>query len=45
MAVESDAAFIMDRINFYDEVQSELFKVQRGDSKFSIDEFMETFKK
>lgn len=45
MAVESDAAFIMDRINFYDEVQSELFKVQSGDSKFSIDEFMETFKK
>ena len=45
MAVESDAAFIMDRINFYDEVQSELFKAQSGDSKFSIDEFMETFKK
>ena len=45
MTVESDAAFIMDRINFYDEVQSELFKVQSGDSKFSIDEFIEAFKK
>ena len=45
MSVESDAAFIMDRINFYDEVQSELFKVQSGDSKFSIDEFIEAFKK
>lgn len=45
MAVESDAASIMDRINFYVEVQSELFKAQSGDSKLSLDEFMKAFKK
>ena len=45
MLVENNDSYVMDRINFYDEVQSELFKAQSGDSKFSIDEFMETFKK
>ena len=45
MSVESDAAFIMDRINFYDEVQAELYKIKDGDSKLSWDNLMEVFKK
>ena len=46
MSIESDAAFIMDRINFYDEVQSELFKAQSGNgNKLSLDEFIELYKK
>jgi len=45
MAMEPNSTFIMDRINFYDEVQSELLKAQSGNSKLSLDEFMETFKK
>ena len=45
MTIESDAAFIMDRINFYDEVQAELYKIKDGDSKLSWDNLMEVFKK
>jgi hypothetical protein len=45
MSIESDAAFIMDRINFYDEVQSELYKIKNSDSKSSRDNLMEVFKK
>ena len=45
MSVESDAAFIMDRINFYDEVQAELYKIKDGDSKLSWEELIEIFKK
>ena len=45
MSIESDAAFIMDRINFYDEVQSELYKIKNSDSKSSQDNLMEVFKK
>jgi hypothetical protein len=35
----------MDRINFYDEVQAELYKIKDGDSKLSWDNLMEIFKK
>ena len=45
MAVESDAAFIMDRINFYDEVQAELYKIKEGNGGVSFDELIEVFKK
>ena len=45
ISVESDAAFIMDRINFYDEVQAELYKIKDGDSKLSWEELIEIFKK
>jgi hypothetical protein len=45
MSVESDAAFIMDRINFYDEVQAEVYKIKDGDSKLSWDNLIEVFKK
>ena len=45
MSVESDAAFIMDRINFYDEVQAELYKIKDGDSKLSWDDLIKVFKK
>ena len=45
MAVESDAAFIMDRINFYDEVQAELYKIKEDNGGVSFDELIEVFKK
>ena len=45
MAMESDAAFIMDRINFYDEVQAELYKIKQGNGGVSFDELIEVFKK
>ena len=45
MSIESDAAFIMNRINFYDKVQTELYKIKDGDSKLDLNEWMEMFKK
>jgi hypothetical protein len=45
MSIEPNSAFVMDRINFYDEVQSELYKIKDGDSKSSRDNLMEVFKK
>jgi hypothetical protein len=45
MSVESDAAFIMDRINFYDEVQAELYKIKDGNGGVSLNDLMEVFKK
>ena len=45
MAIESKDASIMDRINFYDEVLSELFKIQAGNGGVSLDELLEIFKK
>ena len=45
MAVESDAAFIMDRINFYDEVQAELYKIKEGNGGVSLNDLIEVFKK
>ena len=45
MSMEPNSAFVMDRINFYDEVQSELYKIKDGDSKLSWDDLIEVFKK
>jgi hypothetical protein len=48
MSIESDAAFIMDRINLYDEVQTELYKIKDDNSKLSLNEWnewIEIFKK
>jgi len=48
MSIESDAAFIMDRINLYDKVQTELYKIKDGNSKLSLNEWnewIEIFKK
>ena len=45
MAVESDAVFIMDRINFYDEVQAELYKIKEDYGGVSFDGLIEVYKK
>ena len=45
MTVESDAAFIMDRINFYDEVQAELYKIKEDNSGVSLNDLIKVFKK
>ena len=43
--MEPNSAFVMDRINFYDEVKSELYKIKDGNSKLDLNEWMEIFKK
>jgi hypothetical protein len=43
--LESNDPRIMSRINLYDEVQTELHKIKDGDSKLSLNEWMEIFKK
>jgi hypothetical protein len=35
----------MSRINFYDEVQAELYKIKEGNGGVSFDELIEVFKK
>ena len=45
MLVENNDSYVMDRINFYDEVQSELYKIKNSDSKLSWEDLMEVFKK
>ena len=45
MLMENNDSYIMDRINFYDEVTSELYGIKNGYSKLSIDELIEVFKK
>lgn len=45
MAMEPNPAFVMDRINFYDEVTSELYGIKNGYSKLSWEELIEIFKK
>ncbi len=45
MLVENNDSYVMDRINFYDEVQSELYKIKNSDSKLSWEELIEVFKK
>jgi hypothetical protein len=45
MSLESNDPRIMSRINLYDEVQTELYKIKDGDSKLSLNEWMEIFKK
>ena len=44
-SIEPNSDFVMDRINFYDGVQSELYKIKNSDSKLSWEELMEVFKK
>jgi len=39
MSVESSDPAIMDRINFYDKVQDELYKMQADNSKVEVDEY------
>ena len=45
MSIEPNSAFVMDRINFYDEVQAELYKIKEGNGGVSFDELIEVFKK
>ena len=45
MLVENNDSYIMDRINFYDEVTSELYGIKNSDSKLSWKDLMEVFKK
>ena len=45
ISLESNDPRIMSRINLYDEVQSELYKIKDGNSKLSLNEWMEIFKK
>jgi len=45
MSMEPNSAFVMDRINFYDEVQAELYKIKEGNGGVSFDELIEVFKK
>jgi hypothetical protein len=45
ISVESNDPRIMDRINFYDEVQAELYKIKEGNGGVSFDELIEVFKK
>jgi hypothetical protein len=39
MSTESNDPAIMDRINFYDKVQGELYKMQADDSKVEVGEY------
>ena len=43
MSVESNDPAIMYRINFYDKVQDELYKMQADNSKVTLDELPEVF--
>lgn len=45
MLMEPNSNFVMDRINFYDEVQSELYRIKNSDSKLSWNDLMDVFKK
>jgi hypothetical protein len=45
ISLESNDPRIMSRINLYDEVQTELYKIKDGNSKLSLNEWMEIFKK
>ena len=45
ISVESNDPRIMSRINFYDEVQAELYKIKEGNCGVSFDELIEIFKK
>jgi hypothetical protein len=45
MSVESNDPAIMYRINFYDKVQDELYKIQADNGGISLNELTEVFKK
>jgi hypothetical protein len=44
MSVESNDPAIMDRINFYDKVQDELYKIQADNGGVSLNDLTEVFK-
>ncbi len=44
MSVESNDPAIMDRINFYDNVQDELYKIQADNNGVSLNDLTEVFK-
>jgi len=43
MSIESNDPAIMDRINFHDKVQDELYKMQADNSKVTLDELPKVF--
>jgi hypothetical protein len=43
MSIESNEPGIMGRINFYDKVQDELYKMQADNSKVTLDELPKVF--
>jgi hypothetical protein len=43
MSTESNDPAIMDRINSYDKVQDEIYKIQSTNSKMTVDEFATVF--
>jgi hypothetical protein len=43
MSTESNDPAIMDRINFYDKVQDELYKIQADNSRMTLDELPKVF--
>ena len=43
MSTESNDPAIMDRINFYDKVQDELYQIQADNSKVTLNELPEVF--
>ena len=45
MSIESNDPRIMSRINFYDEVQSELYEIQANKRELTLDELKEVLKK
>jgi len=45
MLIENNDSYVIDRINFYDEVQSELYKIKNDGGKLSWNELIEVFKK
>ena len=45
MSIESNDPAIMDRINFYDKVQDELYKIQVDNGGVSLNDLTEVFKK
>ena len=45
MLMENNDSYIMDRINLYDEVTSELYGIKNGHSKLSWEDLIEVFKK
>jgi hypothetical protein len=43
MSTESNDPAIMGRINFYDKIQDELYKMQADNSKVTLDELPKVF--
>lgn len=45
MSLETSEPAVMGRLNWWDQVLSELYKMKEGDNKLSFDELIEIFKK